>query len=86
MEYAKDVIFNLDCRRENLIRNLKGVSIRIYRVFIIVLNFLKKWTSILWNIIKRNKIISATLAILAILMIADFMLINIFMKIFATLY
>ena len=86
MEYAKDVIFNLECRRENLVRNLKGISTRIYSISIVVFNFVKKWTSILWNIIKRNKIISATLAILAILMIADFMLINIFMKIFATLY
>ena len=86
MEYAKDVIFNLECRRENLVRNLKGISTRIYSISIVVFNFVKKWTSILWDIIRRNKIISATLAILAILMIADFMLINIFMKIFATLY
>lgn len=86
MEYAKDVIFNLECRRENLVRNLKGISTRIYSISIVVFNFVKKWTSILWDIIRRNKIISATLALLAILMIADFMLINIFMKIFATLY
>ena len=86
MEYAKDVIFNLECRRENLVRNLKGISTRIYSISIVVFNFVKKWTSILWDIIRRNKIISATLAILAILMIADFMLINIFVKIFATLY
>ena len=86
MEYAKDVIFNFEYKSENLIRNLKGVITRIYSVSTIVLTFLGKWTSMIWSVAKRNKIISVTLVLLAILMIADFMLIDIFMKIFATLY
>ena len=90
MEYAKDIILNVGYRRINLIRNklgdLKGKIRRVKECLIVVLCVLKKWVISIINIIKKNKLISLSLFMLVVLMMADFILIDNFMKIFATLY
>ena len=90
MEYAKDIILNVGYRRVNLVRSklsdLKGLLRRRKEFLLVVLCVLKKWGINIINIIRKNKLISLSLFLLIVLMAADFILIDNFMKIFATLY
>ena len=90
MEYTKDIILNVGYKRLNCVRKkLSTTSFRIKQIKEIIANlyfFIKKETSYLVIIIKNNKMICLALSLLIILMSADFILINNFMKIFSTLY
>lgn len=90
MEYAKEIIFNIGYKRINIFKSrvekLKNILNKIKEFALFLFCILKKWTSIGINIVKNNKLISTALFMLVILMIADFILIDNFMKIFVTLY
>ena len=87
MEYAKEIIFNVGYKRVNgVISEIKLKFIKIYKILQIVANIVKKWTSNIVKVIKNNKIISITIAVLLILIAADFILLDNFIKLFSTLY
>ena len=90
MEYAKDFILNVGYKRFNLVKDnvfkLKNILSRMKEFALFIFCILKKWTSIGIEIIKNNKLISISLFLLVFLVIADFILIDNFMKIFTTLY
>ena len=90
MEYAKDMIFNLGYRRiwkiKELFNSFRLISKRVKIISLTIFSFIKKCTSYIFNIIRKNKIISIALFMLTVLIIADLILVDIFMKIFATLY
>lgn len=90
MEYAKDIILNVGYKRLNGVR--KKISLTKFRIKQIkdvtanVYCLIKRGTSFLVSVVKNNKLICLALSLLVILMSADFILINNFMKIFSTLY
>ena len=87
MEYAKEIILNVGYKRVNgVISETKLKFIEIHKILQIVANIVKKWTSNIVKVIKNNKIISITIAVLLVLMAADFILLDNFIKLFSTLY
>ena len=90
MEYAKDIILSVGYKRISIIRSrinqIKSYLSRTKEFVLFVFCILKKWISKIANCVKRNPIISIAFALLITFMIADFILIDNFMKIFATLY
>ena len=87
MEYAKEIILNVGYKRVNgVISEIKLKFTAIYKVLQIVANIVKKWASNIVKVIKNNKIISITIAVLLVLMATDFILLDNFIKLFSTLY
>ena len=87
MEYAKEIIFNVGYKRIiEVVSEAKFRFIKICKILKIIANILKRWTSIAVKVIKNNKIISTTIAVLLILIAADFILLDNFIKLFSTLY
>ena len=90
MEYAKDIILNIGYRG---LRGFKHKTIEktakienIKKILSKVVSGVKNWTSSIIRIIRNNKIICLSLGMLIILISADIILIDNFMKIFSTLY
>ena len=89
MEFTKEIIFNFGYKRLNLIKEkfekIREIANRLKEFILFVFCILKKWTSKGIEIVKNNKMISTAIFLLIFFMIADFILIDNFMKIFATL-
>ena len=80
MEFTKDIILNLNFRRLNVFNyKLRNILNKVF-------SFIKKCTSNFLTFVKNNKFICITLTTLIVLISADMILINIFIKLFSTLY
>ena len=90
MEYAKDIILNVGYKRLSGLRSwigkAKNILKRTKEALAVIFCIIKKWTGIVTKSIMNNKLISLTLVLLVLLIAADFILIDNFMKIFVTLY
>ena len=90
MEYAREVFFNIGYKKIDIIRNrigqVKSFINRVKELTAFIFCILKKWINIGIDVVKKNKFITITLFLLITFMIADFILIDNFFKIFVTLY
>ena len=83
MEYAKDIILNVRYKSEEEVRNN---LYRIRKFLIKFIDILKICTGITINTIKNNKIIFSVGMVLITLIVADFVLIDKFFKLYITLF
>ena len=90
MEYAKDIILNVGYKKVGKLKHkLISTKLRIKilkDLFTYLFNIVGNWTSQILNTIRKNRFISLSLGLLLVLISADFILINNFMKILSTLY
>lgn len=74
MEYTKDIILDIRCKRREGIYKIGQVLERV-----------KEFKQKLYKTIKNNKFISLVLALLAILSVMDIVLVNSFLKLLTSL-